>query len=74
MLKFPLTLLLIVLIAALLFGPARAQTKDWWTITLIGIDYDKRTVTLRIEDLDALVRSHNQKVDTLVQLRKGMCI
>jgi len=63
-------LLVIVLVIASVIAirQARAQGLNVWTITVIGQDAELGTVTLRLEDLEALVRGFNRRGDELQEL------
>jgi len=67
----PLLWLVIVTFAvAALVSLARGHTLDVWTLTLIEIDYEKGTVTMRLKDFDDIVRSHNGKEAEIKRLRR----
>jgi hypothetical protein len=65
-----LWLLVVTFVVAVLVSLARAHTLEVWTITLIEIDYDKGTVTMRLKDFDDIVRSHNGREAEIKRLRR----
>jgi len=52
-----LCVIVLVIASVIAIRQARAQGLNVWTITVIGQDAELGTVTLRLEDLEALVRA-----------------
>jgi len=79
-----LGLVIMVLLLALLLAyrevSAASGGLDVWTIRVLTIDYEKGEVTIRLDDLNEMVNSHNRQVnrikgleDAIRAMRKGQC-